>query len=174
MMPVCVSLSVGLIFLRYKLFNQRTVKTERRFKIYAFRDYPNLIIFYFIQSVPWSHGSSADLVTRLRIVHRGIVVEILANDKKYHSSSECPYQFCGHVTFNSVDTGSDFACVKRLRPDTHYIPPSRSEVKNDWSYISASPICLHVAYNYKFTFTLQSLIAVWQIHSWSETVASVT
>lgn len=103
--------------------------------------------FHFILSVLWGQGSSVDIVTRLRIVERGIVVEILANDRKLHSYSYSPYQFCGHVTSSSVDIGSAFACVNWLRPDTDYIPPSSPEVKNDWSYISASPILLHVAYD---------------------------
>ena len=50
-----------------------------------------------------------------------------------------------HVKSSSLVTSSPFACVKRLRLNTDYLPPSSSEVKNEWTYASASPISLQGA-----------------------------
>jgi hypothetical protein len=36
-------------------------------------------------------------------------------------------------------------------------PPSNAEVKNDWSYTSTPPVCLHGVYGENFTFTFISL-----------------
>ena len=33
--------------------------------------------------------------------------------------------------------------VKRPGRDVNHLPPSTAEVKNEWSYTSAPPICLH-------------------------------
>jgi hypothetical protein len=42
---------------------------------------------------------------------------------------------------------------KKLRHEGECSPPSNAEVKNEWSYTSTSPLCLHVMHRNKFTFT---------------------
>jgi hypothetical protein len=37
-----------------------------------------------------------------------------------------------------------FLKVKRSESEVNHSPPTTAEVKNGWSYISVSPICLHV------------------------------
>jgi hypothetical protein len=42
--------------------------------------------------------------------------------------------------------------VKRLGCEVNRSPPSNTEVKNEWSYTSVSPLCLHGVDRDKFTF----------------------
>jgi len=41
--------------------------------------------------------------------------------------------------------------VKRLGTEVDCSPPSNVEIKNDCSYYSSPPVCLHGAYRKKFT-----------------------
>jgi len=46
--------------------------------------------------------------------------------------------------------------IKWLGPETDHSPPSSAKVKNEWSYTSASPMCLHVKHRNNLTwFTFQ-------------------
>jgi hypothetical protein len=44
--------------------------------------------------------------------------------------------------------------IKQLRPDVDHSPPSRAEVKNEWSYTSAACICLQGMDRDSFNFDL--------------------
>lgn len=50
------------------------------------------------------------------------------------------------------------ACIKWLRHEVNLSPPSNAKVKNEWSYTSTSPICLHGAD--RGIFTLCSIMCV--------------
>ena len=72
-------------------------------------------------------------------MHRGIIVKFPANTRNFPLIQNVRTSSGAHVTSNSVVTGSAFACVKRLMLDTDYLLLSISEIKNEWSYTSASP-----------------------------------
>jgi len=57
------------------------------------------------------------------------------------------------LTTYSVVTGF-FLVVKRPDREIKHSPPPSVEVKNEWSYTSAPPVCLHSMYKEKLTFTL--------------------
>jgi hypothetical protein len=44
--------------------------------------------------------------------------------------------------------------VKRLGHKLNHSPPSSAEVKNEWSYTSTHPICLHGKDKENLTFTM--------------------
>jgi hypothetical protein len=46
-----------------------------------------------------------------------------------------------------------FLGIKRPRRDVDHAPPSSTEVKNEWSYTSTPPTCLHDAHRGTFTVT---------------------
>ena len=62
------------------------------------------------------------------------------------------------LTIYSVGTGF-FLVVKRSdREIKHSLPPS-VEVKNQWSYTSAPPVCLHSVDREKLTFTFFAVLS---------------
>jgi hypothetical protein len=48
--------------------------------------------------------------------------------------------------------------VKQLKHEVNCLPPSSAEIKNEWSYTSALPVCLHSMDRYNFTTTLYALL----------------
>jgi hypothetical protein len=53
---------------------------------------------------------------------------------------------------NSTNTEGSFSRgIKRPGRDADHSPPSSDEIKNEWSYASATPTHLHVVYRDKFT-----------------------
>jgi len=53
----------------------------------------------------------------------------------------------------SVGTLGCFPGVRRREHEVNHSPPSIAEVKNEWRYTSASPICLHGVGRENITFT---------------------
>jgi hypothetical protein len=53
-----------------------------------------------------------------------------------------------------------FLGVRRRKRAAYHSPPSGTEVKNDWSYTSALPICLYVVDRDKFTFIIIIIIII--------------
>ena len=73
--------------------------------------------------------------------------------KKMSLFSKSPDRLWGPPSLLSNWYRCYFPGVKRPRRDVDHAPPSSTEVKNEWSYTSTPPTCLHDAHRGTFTFT---------------------
>jgi hypothetical protein len=75
-----------------------------------------------------------------------------AAPRDFFSSTNPPESLWGpnNVLFNS--NWDSFPGKKRPGRDVDYLSPSSAEVKNEWIFNSFSPVCLHCAERYKFTY----------------------
>jgi hypothetical protein len=55
---------------------------------------------------------------------------------------------------HSMDMAVLFRGVKRPGSDANHLPPPCVDVDNEWSYSSASPVCLHAVDSQKSTFVI--------------------
>jgi len=81
-------------------------------------------------------------------------VEILVGVREFSLLQNCPDRLWSpcSLLFNGHQ-GSFPGRVKQPRREVNHLPPSTVEVKNEWSYTSASPICHHGVDRKDFTIT---------------------
>ena len=64
-------------------------------------------------------------------------------DESFFSSPEWPHWLWSPPSLLFNGNWGSFPGVKQLGCDFDHWPPSSTEIKNEWSYISVPPICLH-------------------------------
>jgi hypothetical protein len=90
-----------------------------------------------------SRDSSVGIATGYRLEGRGSTFRFPAGAGNF-SLHHCVQKGSGtHTALYPMGAGGSFLLVKRPRREADHTPPTIDEVKNAWSYISSSPICLH-------------------------------
>jgi len=64
-------------------------------------------------------------------------------DNKFFYSPKCPEQFWGPSSLVLNGYRGSFLGIKWLGCAADHSPPNSAEVKNEWSYTTSHPICLH-------------------------------
>jgi hypothetical protein len=80
----------------------------------------------------------------------------LLSGKTFLPSPKRPHRPWGPHTLLLNACWGSLLRVKRMGRDADHSPPSRSEVKNEWSYTSAPPAWLHGVDKDNFTFTVHA------------------
>jgi hypothetical protein len=105
-----------------------------------------------IRQVPCSkgiHGNAVSIVTRLWAGRSGARIPIRA--RYFLFTKTCRLALRVHLASYWTGSGVFFPAVKRPGNVFDHSPPSSAEVKNEWSYTSTSPPCLHSVDKDKFT-----------------------
>jgi len=76
--------------------------------------------------------------------------------KRLFSSLKCPDCLWGPPASHSLGTGVLSWEQRGWGVKVNHSPPSSTEVKNEWSYTSTPPICLHGMDREKFAFIVVS------------------
>jgi hypothetical protein len=85
--------------------------------------------------------------------------------KRVISSPEGPYWLWWHPfppSFLFSGYLVSFLGIKNLEYEVDHSPPPNTEVKNEWSYTSTPPTCLHAKHRVSFDFTL-SVISFYKL-----------
>jgi hypothetical protein len=99
---------------------------------------------FFVYYITQDRSSAVGIATTLRAGRTG--VQIPGGPDRLL----CPLS----LLLNGYST--PFPEVKRTGRESNHLPASSAEVKNEWSYTSSPPICLHGVHRENFTFlTLQ-------------------
>jgi hypothetical protein len=77
-------------------------------------------------------------------------------------SAKCPDWLWSLLSFlfSGYGGGGGGWWVKPLGYKANHSPPSNAEVKNEWTYTSTAPICLHVMYRGNVTFLFTFFLSV--------------
>jgi hypothetical protein len=97
-------------------------------------------------------GTVVDIATRLRAGRSG--VRIPAEVRDFSFLQNLPYLLWGLVSLVFNGYQGSFPGVKRPGREVNHSPPSSAEVKNEWSYTSTPPICLHCVDRENFAFLI--------------------
>ena len=82
----------------------------------------------------------------------GVFLRFLAGARNFSLLQSFKIGFVAHLVAYSVGTGGCFLASKEA--GTNHSPPSREEVKNEWSYTSAVPYVLMELRGYSCNLTL--------------------
>jgi hypothetical protein len=108
-------------------------------------------ILYTLCFIVTSQDSIVCVVTRLQAAQPRVRILAGARDVLFSKTPTLSHE--GNPASCSVGTRALSPEVKRPGCEADHLPPSSAKVKNEGSYISTSPVCLHGMYRDSFTFS---------------------